>query len=74
MGVGLGELEGSSSGPELEVKTLLQRVSASDWAGLKAELESPNAAGLEIAGLVSACKKQDSGAATKAVLKLFKDL
>ena len=64
----LEEIEGSDS----EVKGLLQSVLDSDWSSLKSKLESPTIATLDIKALATACKKEDSQAATKAVLKLAK--
>ena len=64
----LEELEGSDS----EVTGLVQSVRAMDWSGLQAKLGSPKVAELDVKALASACKKQDTGAATKAVIKLAK--
>jgi hypothetical protein len=65
----LESLEGSDS----EVKGLAQSVLKSDWNALKEQLESPAVAALDKANnkkLAAACKKEDSGAAVKAVLAM----
>ena len=65
----LKSLEGSDS----EVKGLAQSVLKSDWNALKEQLESPAVAALDKANnkkLAAACKKEDSGAAVKAVLAM----
>ena len=64
----LEALEGSGS----EVKGLVESLLATDWSELQAKLGSPAVADLDVKALASACKKQDTGAATKAVLKLAK--
>merc|ERR1740115_585445 len=64
----LEELEGSGS----EVKGLVQGLLDTDWSGLQAKLVSPEVANLDVKALAAAVKKQDTGAATKAVLKLAK--
>ena len=64
----LEELEGSGS----EVKGLVQGLLATDWSGLQTKLVSPEVANLDVKALAAAVKKQDTGAATKAVLKLAK--
>jgi hypothetical protein len=62
------QLEGSGS----EVKGFVQGLLATDWSGLQAKLVSPEVANLDVKALAAAVKKQDTGAATKAVLKLAK--
>jgi len=64
----LEELEGSGS----EVKGLVQGLLATDWSGLQAKLASPEVAELDVKAFATAVKKQDPGAATKAVLELAK--